>query len=67
MVANIQSSVKISSYPTGAADPKPMIPWPYKKSLKMRPVLVSIISKFLEVVDLSINWANWIVSWQFVT
>ena len=54
MVANIQpSSEKISSYPFGAAGLKPMILWPYKKALKMRPVRVSIISKFLEVIDLS--------------
>ena len=52
MVANIQPE-KISSYPTGAAGPKPMILWPYNKSLKMRLVLVSIISTLLEVAGLS--------------
>ena len=53
MVANIQPSEKISSYPNEATGPKPMIPWPYKKSLKMRSVLVSIISTLMEVADLS--------------
>ena len=33
MVANIQPE-KISSYPTGAADPKPMIPWPPQKIIE---------------------------------
>ena len=53
MVVNIQPSEKTFSYPTGAAGPKPMILCPYKKSLKMRPVLASIISTLLEVADLS--------------
>ena len=54
MVANIQpTSEKISSYSSGATVSKVMILWPYQKSLKMRPVLVSVISTFLEVVDLS--------------
>ena len=35
MVTNIQtSSEKISIYPTGAADPKPMIIWFYKKTIE---------------------------------
>ena len=53
IAANIQPSEKVSSYPTGAAGSKPMIPWPYKKSLKMRPVPFSLISTLLEVADLS--------------
>ena len=57
MVANIQSSFeKTSSYLSVAAGPEPMILWPYKESQKMSPVLVSIISSFLDVVDLS--WLN---------
>ena len=47
MVANMQPSKKISSDLSGAAGPKPMILWPYKKSLKMRPGLVSIISIYI--------------------
>ena len=43
----------MGDYPSGDASPKTMIPWPYKKSLKMRPVLVSIIISFSQVVDLS--------------
>ena len=35
IVANIEpSSRNLSSYPTGATDPKPMILWPYKKPSK---------------------------------
>ena len=49
----MQLEKKNSSYTTGAAVPKPMIPWLYKKPLEMRPVLVSIISTLLEVADLS--------------
>ena len=43
----------MGDYPSGDASPKTMISWPYKKSLKMRPVLVSIIISFSQVVDLS--------------
>ena len=41
------------TYPAGAAGPKPMILWSYKKSLKMRPVLVSIINTLMKGTDLS--------------
>ena len=46
-------SFAMGDYPSGGASPKPMIPWPYKKSLKMRPLLVTIIISFSQVVDLS--------------
>ena len=41
IIANMQLEKKNSSYTTGAAVPKPMIPWLYEKPLEMRPVLVS--------------------------
>ena len=43
----------IATYPTGAAGPKPMVLWSYKKSLKMRSVLVSIINRLMKGTDLS--------------